>query len=422
MKSCNIIILFILFSLLGSSQTIQICADENTIDIKDTNNLTREIPNLIRLKDYMKLSQLMENISNDFKDDRNILVIMAWHFYMNSVGDSDAKIMVLREKTLQNVINLDLDPFPFRLGQLIDILDSHRRYLLANEDELSLINDRKDISQRIVHDWQKVLSYIDDTWDENSFELSRFVELPDNEPELRGRMSTGPYSILHLPSEKIKDKDKREKFERQVEEAKEMLEKVRLQQQAKRVRKGQQRIVKRFLVGVYSMQPFVTAELEAMLTEYKVDEAFAKEILDAVKEAEKNAPPLSEYRTWQSSDGLFKVKAKFVFSDGKNVTLEKENGKRETLPLDEMRWSDRNFVRYRLLEEANQPPALRTWCFSSDENEIRAKFVSGDEKTVVLERENGQTMSVVASLLSPADQEYVKQRLATENSQAKKPD
>jgi hypothetical protein len=81
------------------------------------------------------------------------------------------------------------------------------------------------------------------------------------------------------------------------------------------------------------------------LKDNKVEADFAKEILDAVKKAEKNAPPPSNYRNWQSKDGLFKAKAKYVSSDAKNVTLEKENGKQTTIELSVLRDIDQRFVK-----------------------------------------------------------------------------
>jgi hypothetical protein len=231
------------------------------------------------------------------------------------------------------------------------------------------------------------------------------------------RAFTGTYSALSIPPEKIKELDKREKYVRQVKEAQEMFAKADRQRVAKVVRsqKGNGKVVKDFLVDLYSMQPFATSELESLLNEHKVDEAFAKEILDAVKEMEKDAPPPTDFRTWQTSDGLFKAKAKFVSSENNEVTIEKENGQRETLPFDEMRWSDKNFVRYQLaLAEAKQPPVLRTWRSSDGEHEIKATYVSGDAKTIYLKREDGTTIEVEVALLAAEDQEYVQLRLEAE--------
>ncbi|MGL4942368.1 MAG: SHD1 domain-containing protein, partial [Thermoguttaceae bacterium] len=102
---------------------------------------------------------------------------------------------------------------------------------------------------------------------------------------------------------------------------------------------------KKYLIDSYSLHPFATAELEALLKEHKVDDALAKEVLDAVKEAEKNAPPPSDYRNWQTKDGLFKASAKYVSSDGKDVTIEKPDGKQTTIELSALRKADQDYVR-----------------------------------------------------------------------------
>ncbi len=67
------------------------------------------------------------------------------------------------------------------------------------------------------------------------------------------------------------------------------------QSQAKHVVELHADNVEKFFIDIYSLHPFATAELATLLKEYKVDESFATEILDAVKEAEKNAPPPSDY-------------------------------------------------------------------------------------------------------------------------------
>jgi hypothetical protein len=63
------------------------------------------------------------------------------------------------------------------------------------------------------------------------------------------------------------------------------------------------------------------------------------------------------------------------------------------------------------------PPKLRTWRFFIGNAELRAKYISSDGTNVTLEHENGRNMTTLITLFSPEDQEYIKQRLAGEKQQ-----
>ena len=297
MQSYHAIALSMLFSLFVLCQSFRVCASENVVDFEKLERQLSEVQGLlIPQKDYAKIQELVDYIDTNLAENSDAYVTTAWKFFLVSERGMDVEIQILRERVYQNAINQNVDTLPFRLGQQIDIINNRKRYLLANYGELSLIKDRKNMAQKIIYNLQIIRSHIDEDWDEQKFDPKTLVEIPFDEPDLLMHPLSGPYGFLGLPSEKIKNPETREKFEQQVKKAKEMLEKASLQRTAKDVRARKEKVVRDFLVEMYSLPPFATSELESLLTEHKVDEAFAKEILDAVKEAEKNPPPPPEPR------------------------------------------------------------------------------------------------------------------------------
>ena len=253
---------------------------------------------LIFKKDYAKITQLVEFMEENLLTEPASYVIAAWRVIGCGWDDSeiwgldfqDDRSLVVRERVYQLAINLDVDAFPFPLRAQCDILDLRKRYLLHNKREFLLIRDRKCMSQKMIYNMQKIMSYIDDTWDEEKFNPDQYIEWPEGMVWM-GAVSSGS-NLLGFPPERIADKDKREKFERQVNEAQVLQEKAVLQRDAKIARCGLEdfKIVKDFLMELYSMQPFATTELKAILKEHRVGEAFAKEILEAVQKAESEFP------------------------------------------------------------------------------------------------------------------------------------
>jgi hypothetical protein len=334
---------------------LQVSANDNKVDFEKLNKRLGEIPNLIAKNDYAKLKQIVEYIDDNLADNPSAYVTTARLFLLISERDANDRILALRERVFRKAINQNVDSLPYCLGQQIDILNSHKRILLANDAEFLLINERKYLCQKMIKNIQKIQSYIDKTFDEENFDFRELIEIPEDEPDLLIGAFNGPYVELNLPSEKIKDKDKREKFERQVAEAKAMIEKADLQREAKRIIKEKYETAKLFLATMYSLPPFATSELEKLLKDNKVDATFAKEILDAVKKAEKDVPHPSDYRNWQSTDKLFKTNAKFISLDNGDVTLEKTDGKRTTIELSVLRDIDQRFIKEQLTLKQEKP-------------------------------------------------------------------
>jgi hypothetical protein len=298
-----------------------------------------------QIKDYSKLSQLVGYMDKHIGDDPSFYVTRAWGLLIRCEPHLDEPVWHLWDNVYRKAILMNVESNPYRLGQQIDMLIVRLRVAKKYHDEFSVIRDRKFMCDRMLFCWLKMLLYIDDLWDETRFDANEMVIVPLDEIK-GGWASSGPYFFPHPNSITIENKEVREEYRRQVDAAYAKIKQAELQGVAKRVRREKKdgQVVKGFLIAMYSFQPFATSELEVLLKEHKLDEPFAKEVLDAVRKAEREAPPMTEYRDWETADGFFKAKAKFVSSDGKGVTLEKEDGKRTTVPLADLRWSDKIVV------------------------------------------------------------------------------
>jgi hypothetical protein len=204
-------------------------------------------------------------------------------------------------------------------------------YMLFDPDEASseILTNRKIRVSKIIELWQSISNSIEPDW-------SPYGRLPPYWPPAS---YTETFHSGQSP-DGIKDPIVKKEYTEYLEKREALSNKAIDQQEAKDVVRINKDGVKKYIIQSYSLRPFATSELEKLLQDNKVDAAFAQEILDAVKKAEKDAPPPSIYRNWQSKDGLFKAKAKFISADDKNVTLEKEDGKQTTIEISVLRTVD----------------------------------------------------------------------------------
>jgi hypothetical protein len=202
----------------------------------------------------------------------------------------------------------------------------------------------------ILYQWNKILSFIDDTWDEDKVAIQYLVEIPWN--AFTNGISTS--GAAFPPSEAIENIEIRKKYQAQVDKALETQARADLQRRAKTVRKLKRNIVKKYIIEIYSLHPFATAELETLLKAHKIDEAFSKEILDVIHKEETEHPD-DGFRIWRSKDKLFEADAKFVSANDKELTIEKRDGKRTTIELKLLRKTDVVYVSDQLAPKPETP-------------------------------------------------------------------
>jgi hypothetical protein len=150
-----------------------------------------------------------------------------------------------------------------------------------------------------------------------------------------------------------------------------------------------------------------------------------------------STPLIPQMRHWESTDKLFRATAKFIFLDSNGeVNLEKADGKKTTIELSVLRKEDQDYVKEQLkpnetLDSANEPVkaseeqllpqepvVMRTWTSRDGKFSVQAKYLSADETTVTIEKENGTRTTVEISKLSEPDQKYIeRQRDAKKQSE-----
>ncbi|MDR1923263.1 MAG: hypothetical protein LBQ66_02720, partial [Planctomycetaceae bacterium] len=206
------------------------------------------------------------------------------------------------------------------------------------EDSPTSINvNRKKRVSKMLELWQSVTESIEAGWEFN--DPKNFIE-PYSPP----RSYEGVF-FSNISPDVITDPKVKKEYIEYLEKQSALLKKAWEQKWAREVVSRHGEMMKKYIVDSYSLQPFATAELEQLLKTYKLDEVSAKKILEAVRKAEKEAPPISEFRNWETTDGLFKAKAKFISANDKTVTIEKENRKKVTLNIEDLRWSDKNVIK-----------------------------------------------------------------------------
>ncbi|MDR1477520.1 MAG: hypothetical protein LBJ00_01100 [Planctomycetaceae bacterium] len=221
-------------------------------------------------------------------------------------------------------------------------------YMNFDPDDASseILTNRKIRVSKLLELWQSVFNSIEHDWEHNV--PKKFLMEYTPSTSFKGIFISGQ------SSEGIEDPIVKKEYTEYLAKREALSEKATVQKQAKNVVRTNKDIVKKYIVDSYSLRPFAASELETLLKDSKLDEVFAKEILDAVRKAEKEAPPPSAYRNWHSKDGLFKAKAKFISSDSKSVTMEKEDGKQTTMVIEDLRSVDQRFIKEQIIQIGNK--------------------------------------------------------------------
>ncbi|MDR0392153.1 MAG: hypothetical protein LBH59_09620, partial [Planctomycetaceae bacterium] len=187
--------------------------------------------------------------------------------------------------------------------------------------DLKLQNDVNDCNPsirikhctKLISIWSDVMKRIDAKWEPENipkiFEENQIVENGFVPPASYGKSfrSGMDFSDAEDPATRKSYQEYNDKMQRFSTKASEQIN-------IRKVRRMNLDFVKRFLIDAYSLPPYRASELEMMLKDNKVDEAMSKEILAAVRNAEKERPD-DGFRIWRSSDKLFKAEAKFISTE-----------------------------------------------------------------------------------------------------------
>ncbi|MDR0605120.1 MAG: hypothetical protein LBG80_12530 [Bacteroidales bacterium] len=263
--------------------------DANFYDQLDRRML--ELRNLVAKNDYTQIADAVKFINDNLVNTPEAFVTYTKQLIYIIYSDNtlkDIKILSLCMNILHKAVDINVDSFPYRMGEQIDILAGEKEIVKRNNDMMKkFMSLRKNKCEKMLCIWNKIVSNIDDDWDDEIASQAFFkVKIPWESIKAIGL--SGPTGVVFPPAECVDDELLRKKYQAELDEAKKQTKRAKIQKVAKKVRQEKKNIVKSFLIDLYSNKPLVTEELETLLKEYNIDEEFSKEILDAVKKTGKN--------------------------------------------------------------------------------------------------------------------------------------
>jgi hypothetical protein len=153
----------------------------------------------------------------------------------------------------------------------------------------------------------------------------------------------------NMPPSDIKNPKTRKKYEEALwVNTKNILEN-RIQRTMSDLKPNLRRVFLEYVTNEYGSQHNADQELIDLLEKYEYP------IEERVKLLCELNIPYKGFRTWQSTDKLFKTNAKFISLDKGEVTLEKADGKRTTIELSVLRKEDQDYVKEQLAPETKPP-------------------------------------------------------------------
>ncbi|MDR1478930.1 MAG: hypothetical protein LBJ00_08305 [Planctomycetaceae bacterium] len=168
-------------------------------------------------------------------------------------------------------------------------------------------------------------------------------------PEPDESDKTNQILLPNMPPSDIKNPKTREKYEKVLwTNTKNRLEN-NIQRKMSDLKPKIQRVFLEYVWNEYGSQHSTDQELIDLLEKYEYP------IEERVKLLCELNIPYKGFRTWQSTDKLFKTNAKFISLDKGEVTLEKANGKRTTIELSVLRKEDQDYVKEQLAPETKTP-------------------------------------------------------------------
>jgi hypothetical protein len=230
----------------------------------------------------------------------------------------------------------------------IFLLQKYYPYEKTNFNDYNPIT-RKKYSERLLEIYQNIVLRIDEQYDFEASEnqiINNSFEPPES--------YKGIY-FYGMDMSNDEDETTRIAYKNYLEDQKHKVNKRMEQQESRNIKERFEKKIQTYIINVYSLFPYRTAELEKMLKEKKVDSEMSQTILDAVRKHERENPD-EGFRIWLSKDKLFKTEAKMISADKDNVTIKDKQGRQSTIELSALRQEDQDYVkRQRELKTKTSP-------------------------------------------------------------------
>jgi hypothetical protein len=176
------------------------------------------------------------------------------------------------------------------------------------------------------------------------------VESKENKIILNGFVPPDSYKGVYVSGmdmSDVEDKATREAYQKYNEEQQQKIDKINIQLKSRDIRQRFEKDVQTYLIERYSFLPYRTSELEKILIDKKVDAQMTHFVLEAIRKVEREYPD-DGFRFWLSKDKMFKTEAKFISANNKEVVIEKRDAKQMTIEITELRQEDQDYVKRQL--------------------------------------------------------------------------
>lgn len=235
----------------------------------------------------------------------------------------------------------DIEDYDIIIDQ-VDVLDEFFLLLLCSSSKCTMddVKNKSDYSicrKKIAIAWltchQKIASLTD-----NDFVFSKNVSLKIAPNTSLNPSAEGLFFSGMSPND-IEDPLIRKDYENRIAENTKKIKQIYIQNRLKSLSSDFYEKSNLFFVAAYSCKPLEDMQIIKLFDKHMYPEREKEKVFEAMN------IPYDNYRNWETTDGLFKAKAKFTSSDRKSVTLEKKDGNKVTIELSALRQEDRDYVK-----------------------------------------------------------------------------
>lgn len=157
----------------------------------------------------------------------------------------------------------------FALGSIL-----HEKYFYSKgkQSDQAWEQARRKGHKRWLHAWSRMEKRFDKNWDSNDWPVTNVFP-----PK-----GVSPFGYPGMPPESIKDSALRAKYEKAIRANNEKIRIRNEQLKLRRLKKRYARIIEKYLISMYSIEPFNTGELEQYLNGYKLEKKKKARIVEKV--------------------------------------------------------------------------------------------------------------------------------------------
>jgi hypothetical protein len=276
-----------------------------------------------------------------------------------SVNNTVVKLTSVRENLREKKFLPKLHPFPNyeswkqcdkEVDENLGVLNGLYMELMfsvmrdSNGKYVQVVRSSKDRCELFLALLRTIRESFDPNFDKKLAVFMNMIPEPDETDD------SGQLLISGMAPEHIKNPKTREKYEDAMWKNSKQIVELNIDSALSKLQPIVERDFQEFVLRQYKEEgQQENPQLLDLMEKYRYPEPDKIDLLCKLK------IPYKNFRTWESTDGLFKANAKFVSLDKKEVTLEKANGKQTTIELSALRKVDQDYVKEQLAPKPETP-------------------------------------------------------------------